>query len=53
MDLGVVVLQLLVLGFGIALGIKWGGILLLKRIARDPELTEWLKQILNPTNSSR
>ena len=36
------------LGVGIALGIRWGFGWALKDLARDSELGAWLKQLLNP-----
>ena len=37
------------IGFGIALGFRWGGRWLLKIIYSDPEFEKWLKRIFNPS----
>lgn len=33
----------------IALGIRWGGMWLLKAIAKEVWIEQWLKRIFNPT----
>lgn len=35
------------IGLGIAWGVRVGGLWLLRAIARDDELTEWLKQVFS------
>ena len=36
-----------IIGVGIALGLRWGGRWLLKIIYSDPEFEKWLKRVLN------
>ena len=40
------------IGFGIALGLRWGGRWLLKIIYSDPEFEKWLKQVVNASKKS-
>ena len=40
------------LGIGIALGLRWGGRWLLKIIYTDPEFEKWLRQVLNASEKS-
>ena len=40
------------IGAGIALGLRWGGRGLLKIIYNDPEFEKWLKQVLNASEKS-
>lgn len=41
-----------IIGVGIALGLRWGGRWLLKIIYSDPEFEKWLKQVLNTSEKS-
>ena len=40
------------IGIGIALGLRWGGRWLLKIIYTDPEFEKWLKQVRNASEKS-
>ena len=40
------------LGIGIALGLRWGGRWLLKIIYTDPGFEKWLKGVLNASEKS-
>ena len=40
------------IGIGIALGLRWGGRWLLKIVYTDPEFEKWLKQVLNASEKS-
>ena len=40
------------MGIGIALGLRWGGRWLLKIIYTDPEFEKWLKQVLKASEKS-
>ena len=40
------------IGAGIALGLRWGGRWLLKIVYSDPEFERWLKEIFNTSEKS-
>ena len=40
------------IGAGIALGLRWGGKWLLKVIYSDPEFEKWLRQVINTSEKS-
>ncbi len=48
----VMLLGAVMLGIGIALGLRWGGRWLLKIIYTDPEFEKWLRQVLNASEKS-
>ena len=40
-----------IIGIGIALGLRWGGRWLLKIIYTDPEFEKWLKGVIKDTTN--
>ena len=48
-----VLLGAVMMGAGIALGLRWGGKWLVKAIYNDLEFEKWLKQIINASEKSK